>query len=138
MGRLIDADKFKGKVIASHTGSGVIKLIAIDEVPTAYDPEKVVKQLEELRSLVPVNRVLDDIVNEKPKELGMLIAYRKAIEIVKGGGADQELECKWKLEEEGNLYVTECENRHIVFDGTPEENGYRYCPYCGRKIKEVE
>lgn len=88
MGRLIDADKFKGKVIASHTGSGVIKLIAIDEVPTAYDPEKVVKQLEELRSLVPVNRVLDDIINEKPKELGMLIAYRKAIEIVKGGGMD--------------------------------------------------
>ena len=88
MGRLIDADKFKGKVIASHTGSGVIKLIAIDEVPTAYDPEKVVKQLEELRSLVPVNRVLDDIINEKPKELGMLIAYRKAIEIVKGGGVD--------------------------------------------------
>lgn len=86
--RLIDADKFKGKVIASHTGSGVIKLIAIDEVPTAYDPEKVVKQLEELRSLVPVNRVLDDIINEKPKELGMLIAYRKAIEIVKGGGMD--------------------------------------------------
>ena len=86
--RLIDADKFKGKVIASHTGSGVIKLIAIDEVPTAYDPDKVVKQLEELRSLVPVNRVLDDIINEKPKELGMLIAYRKAIEIVKGGGVD--------------------------------------------------
>lgn len=58
--------------------------------------------------------------------------------IVKGGGADLELECKWKLEEEGNLYVTECENRHIAFDGTPEENGYRYCPYCGKKIKEVD
>lgn len=88
MGRLIDADKFKGKVIASHTGSGVIKLIAIDEVPTAYDPDKVVEQLEKLKSLVPVNRVLDDIVNEKPKELGMLIAYEKAIEIVKAGGVD--------------------------------------------------
>ena len=86
--RLIDADKFKGKVIASHTGSGVIKLIAIDEVLTAYDPDKVVQQLEELKSLVPVNRLLDDIVNEKPKELGMLIAYRKAIEIVKRGGAE--------------------------------------------------
>ena len=53
-----------------------------------YDPDKVVEQLEELKSLVPVNRILDDIVNEKPKELGMLIAYSKAIEIVKGGGAD--------------------------------------------------
>jgi Lar family restriction alleviation protein len=52
------------------------------------DPDKVVKQLEKLKSLVPVNRVLDDIVNDKPKELGMLIAYEKAIEIVKGGGVD--------------------------------------------------
>lgn len=56
--------------------------------PIAYDVDKVVQQLEKLKSLVPVNRVLDDIVNEKPKELGMLMAYRKAIEIVKGGGVD--------------------------------------------------
>ena len=55
-----------------------------------YDQNKVVEQLEELKSLVPVNRILDDIVNEKPKELGMLIAYRKAIEIVKAGGTDAE------------------------------------------------
>ena len=55
-----------------------------------YDPDKVVEQLEKLKSLVPVNRVLDDIVNEKPKELGMLIAYEKAIEIVKAGGVDAE------------------------------------------------
>lgn len=39
----------RGKVIASHTGSGVIKLIAIDEVPTAYEPDKVVEQLKDLR-----------------------------------------------------------------------------------------
>lgn len=60
----------------------------ISEQPTAYDPDKVVEQLGKLKSLVPVNRVLDDIVNDKPKELGMLIAYEKAIEIVKGGGVD--------------------------------------------------
>ena len=63
--------------------------VLIDRIkaqPTAYDPEKVVERLEELKSLVPVNRILDDIINEKPKELGMLIAYSKAIEIVKGGG----------------------------------------------------
>lgn len=58
------------------------------EKQTACDPDKVVEQLEKLKSLVPVNRVLDDIVNDKPKELGMLIAYEKAIEIVKGGGVD--------------------------------------------------
>lgn len=60
----------------------------IDAQPIAYDVDKVVQQLEKLKSLVPVNRVLDDIVNEKPKELGMLMAYRKAIETVKGGGVD--------------------------------------------------
>lgn len=60
----------------------------IDAQPTAYDLDKVVKQLEKLKSLVPVNRVLDDIVNDKPKELGMLIAYEKAIEIVKAGGVE--------------------------------------------------
>ena len=58
----------------------------IEAQPTAYDKNKVLEQLEELKSLVPVNRILDDIVNEKPKELGMLIAYRKSIEIVKAGG----------------------------------------------------
>ena len=74
MGRLIDADKFKGKVISSHTGSGVIKLIAIDEVPTAYDPDKVVEQLEAH-------------FNATENKMARL-AYHHAIEIVKGGGAD--------------------------------------------------
>lgn len=61
---------------------------------------------------------------------------KKAIEIVKGGGVEQKSECEWKLEDsESNLYVTECENRQLIFEGTPEENGYKYCPYCGRKIK---
>lgn len=31
--------------------------------------------------------------------------------------------------------VTGCENRELIFEGTPEENGYKFCHYCGRKIK---
>lgn len=86
--RLIDADnlQFNGRNYNKSQMKAILDFI--DAQPTAYDPEKVVEQLEELKSLVPVNRILDDIVNEKPKELGMLIAYRKAIEIVKGGGVD--------------------------------------------------
>ena len=88
MGRLIDADAIKWDKCEDADGNPVYVLDKrdIDAQPTAFDPDRVVEQLEELRSLVPVNRVLDDIINEKPKELGMLIAYRKAIEIVKGGG----------------------------------------------------
>ena len=81
--RLIDAD-----VLVEGRVENDPVVIAAKCAPTAYDPDKVVEQLEELKSLVPVNRVLDDIIHEKPKELGMLIAYRKAIEIVKGGGVD--------------------------------------------------
>ena len=91
MGRLID----ESELIDIIQGSDEITNYQKDECitwiracNTAYDPEKVVEQLEELKSLVPVNRILDDIVNEKQKELGMLMAYEKAIEIVKAGGTD--------------------------------------------------
>lgn len=97
MGRLIYADKLKAdleKAISKNEDMDCLDFLrvasVIDAQPTAYDQDKVVEQLEELKSLVPVNRILDDIVNEKPKELGMLIAYRKAIEIVKEGGKDAE------------------------------------------------
>ena len=99
MGRLIDADKLLEETRRDRDyarKNGFLDMyyerqVLIDRIkaqPTAYDQDKVVEQLEELRSLVPVNRILDDIVNEKPKELGMLIAYSKAIEVVKGGGVN--------------------------------------------------
>ena len=88
MGRLIDADAFERSVMCSDAEDMQDVIYALRDYPTAYDPDKVVEQLEKLKSLVPVNRVLDDIVNDKPKELGMLIAYGKAIEIVKAGGVD--------------------------------------------------
>lgn len=99
MGRLIDEgelikvlkERATNEAICGYMTAYDVTNSIIDEVneqPTAYDPDRIVEQLEELKSLVPVNRILDDIVNEKQKELGMLIAYRKAIEIVKGGGVD--------------------------------------------------
>lgn len=79
MGRLIDADKFNGKVIASHTGSGVIKLVAIDDVPTAYDPDKVVEQLK----AVSYERYGNDGMGGE-----LVVNLDDAVEIMKGGGAD--------------------------------------------------
>ena len=79
MGRLIDADKFKGKVIASHTGSGVIKLIAIDEVPTAYDPDKVVEQLKS----VSYERYGNDGMGGE-----LVVNLDDVVEIMRGGGVD--------------------------------------------------
>lgn len=95
MGRLIDADKFKGKVIASHTGSGVIKLIAIDEVPTAYDPDKVVKQLEERTAfLKDCTKYGNKTAEKQLKSYDTMMMYEVTdlvddlTDIVKAGGAD--------------------------------------------------
>ena len=44
--------------------------------------------------------------------------------------------CEWEVwDEEANVYRTSCENAHFIVDGSPKDNDYAYCPYCGRKIK---
>lgn len=92
--RLIDADEFKKQIagmsiVNNYPADKANKMCElIDCQPTAYDIDRVVKRLEELREMVPVNRLLDDIIKDKPKELGQLMAYRKAIEIVKSGGIE--------------------------------------------------
>ena len=95
MGRLIDADKFKGKVIASHTGSGVIKLIAIDEVPTAYDPDKVMEQLEERTAFMKdCTKYGNKTAEQQSKSYDTMMMYEvkdlvdDLLEIVKAGGVD--------------------------------------------------
>lgn len=134
MGRLIDADKLKTdleKAISKNEDMDCLDFLrvasVIDAQPTAYDQKKVVEQLEK-RSKEYNSGVR---LHEKPEEM----LTDEAIEIVKGEYVTEQ-SCEWKLEDsESNLYVTECENRQLIFEGTPEENGYKYCPYCGRKIK---
>lgn len=124
MGRLIDENELvKGRVENDPV------VIAAKCTPTAYDPNKVVEQLEDYGNEemcyyknTPYEKCIEECIN-------------KAIEIVKGEYATEQ-SCEWKLEDsESNLYVTGCKNRQLIFEGTPEENGYKYCPYCGRKIK---
>lgn len=48
----------------------------------------------------------------------------------------------WDMEEDavGDPIVWTCSNCKdsiIMYDGTPMENGYKYCPHCGAKIAEV-
>lgn len=81
--RLIDADAFEKSVMFGDAEDMQDVIYALRDYPITYDIDKVVEQLEELKSQVPVNRILDDIIKDKPKELGQLIAYNKAIEIVR-------------------------------------------------------
>ena len=99
---------------------------AFENSKSAYNVDKVVEELE-LHSF----------------ELGTdslpvhYVRLNEAIEIVKQGGVSDNM-CEWRLcDEEANVYDTSCRNPHILIGGTPQENNYEFCPYCGRKIKTV-
>lgn len=60
--RLIDADEYKGKCICNHLYSGVTKLIEVDAVPTAFDLESVIAELEE--KILKVKEILMSCIDE--------------------------------------------------------------------------
>ena len=103
----------------------------IKEQPTAYDVDNVVKKLEELADKS------NDYMYESYFD-GKEDGIREGIEIVKHCCVSDDV-CEWRLcDEEENVYDTSCRNPHILIEGTPKENNYEYCPYCGKKIKVVE
>ena len=91
--RLIDADKLKEAFNSSlNTGRETfgpeIIYEAIDEQPTAFDADKVVKQLKDLKAMYWFS-----IANTGDKKLDVVYenvgnTLDRAIEIVKGGGAE--------------------------------------------------
>lgn len=87
MGRLIDADAFKrlvaGMAISNNYPANKANAWCelIDAQPTAYDPDKVVEQLENERKFWE-NAYDSNLGKEKAR------SYEHAIEIVKGGGID--------------------------------------------------
>ena len=44
--------------------------------------------------------------------------------------------CNWQYyTDDGEpYYETDCYNVHLFSEGTPKENGYKFCPYCGKRI----
>lgn len=86
MGRLIDADELK-KYLKKYLHYGHA-IPWVDAQPTAYDPDKVVEQLEEVEKIMtsPVN--IDCFGEECRASDCTVCLISKAIEIVKGGGVD--------------------------------------------------
>lgn len=42
--------------------------------------------------------------------------------------------CSWPYDESDGAHQTSCGNMHIIIDGTPQDNGMKYCCYCGGRI----
>ena len=95
----------------------------IETIPTAYDIDKVVEELE-LHSF----------------ELGTdtipahYVRLNEAIEIVKQGSASDDA-CEWKAGKSNDEWQPNCEpnSTYNVFGVA----WFKRCPYCGKKIKIV-
>lgn len=87
--------------------------------------------------LVNYEDIIDD--PEKLKLIDALYLERcKEINRLNDELAEKEEFCEWEVwDEEANCYHTSCENAHFFVEGNPKDNNHVYCPYCGRKIKEV-
>lgn len=98
MGRLIDAglflDNLSGRLESMKDYDAVKDVI--NNMPTAYDPDKVVEQLEKLKK-AEQDRPDDcdedgcgdgEQIYDGGRSQGRFEAFGKAIQIVKGGGVD--------------------------------------------------
>lgn len=45
--------------------------------------------------------------------------------------------CHWTEDGDYSYWETKCGHNFEVIDGTPSENGFKYCCFCGRPLVEV-
>ena len=43
----------------------------------------------------------------------------------------------WYQDDDDGAYETACDGRFQINEGTPEDNGMVYYPFCGRKLIEL-
>ena len=139
MGRLIDADKLleetrKDRDYAEKNGfldmyyERQVLIDRIESQPIAYDVDKVVEKLEEIRAKKTCNKEKCDT-----KEICRICVVDDAIEIVKRGGVFDDV-CEWKSASDGEFI----QNPHTkrLYSNEPSMQNV-YCNTCGKKIKVV-
>lgn len=45
--------------------------------------------------------------------------------------------CEWSLQEDDYNIWNTCGNEWVLNEGSPSDNGMKYCPICGRIIREI-
>ena len=152
--RFIDADSIRGcgKYIKTNEKfepyimiDDLVKLL--DEQPTAYDVDEVVKELEErVDFLKDCTKYGNKNAKQQAESYNTMMMYEVAdlvddlIEIVKQGSVDDDV-CEWKVfdnsltDEPQWVYETTC-GKYVGEEHTSK--AFVYCPYCSKKIKVVE
>jgi hypothetical protein len=44
--------------------------------------------------------------------------------------------CTWTEDEEG-IYQTSCDEQFVFNSETATDNGFNFCPFCGKPIKDI-
>ena len=91
MGRLIDADAFERSVMCGDAEDMQDVIYAFRDYPTAYDPYKVLEQLE--KKIQTHARCIEyekknGTITEEFQQRKAVEVLKEAVEIVKRGGAD--------------------------------------------------
>ena len=145
--RLIDADSIRGCAKYIKTNEKFEPYIMIDDLAklldeqqTAYDIGKVVKELEERTDFLKnCTKYGNKNAKQQAESYSTMMMYEIAdlvddlIEIVKHGGVSDDV-CEWKQD---NM----CEKVYRVCGGcftSAYQKDFKFCPYCGKKIKVVE
>lgn len=42
--------------------------------------------------------------------------------------------CNWTHDDDSGVYETACGEEFEFYDAGPVENGFRFCPYCGKTL----
>ena len=127
LGEDVDLDDFSMLVQDAVQEYRKMVIDTIKNQPTAYSVDKVVEELKTDSSVKLYGSGNSD---------NYLIPVKRAIEIFKQGGVSDDV-CEWKYNDTEYYWESSCEHLHIFMSDGPEENEYKYCPYCGKKIKVV-
>ena len=50
---------------------------------------------------------------------------------------DSLVRCVWRVDNDG-VWNSDCGQAHVFIDGTPGQNGFGFCPYCGKPMAEID
>ena len=115
----------------------------IDNMPIAYDIDKIVEELEKIKRLICSRNNCSKCEYTTYcfyGEQSHKVAIDEAIKIVKQGAVSDDV-CEWKVfdnsltDEPQWVYKTTC-GKYIGEEHTSK--AFVYCPYCSKKIKVME
>jgi hypothetical protein len=82
-----------------------------------------------MRDAAELNQRAADRIEEAVRQMQILF------DAGYGGTAPRLLEELEKANATDGNWNTGCQEIHVFISGTPQKNGYVYCPYCGGKIE---